>query len=443
MMPEIGKGERLRSLIRGGQSKKKKKRLILAGAFLLISLPLIHFFVLPLRSTSPPAGPPDSANAVLKESQLPGVQQEVIQGEVKGGSTLSRSLAEKNIPPSWIDLIVSKLRLHVDFRKIKGGTYRLIKDAEGKLVTFVYEEGPTEVYEVLRDAQGYRAQKKEIPLETSRVKVIGEIRSSLFEAMEAAGEQEPLTLSFAEILAWEIDFYKDVKEGDRFKVLVEKLYKADEFIRYGRIHAVEYQSGSWRVRGIEYQGHFYHEDGTSLRKAFLKTPLRFNRISSRFSRARRHPILGGMLPHYGVDYAAPPGTPVWAVADGVVIGCDWSGGFGNQVILRHKNGYTTYYGHLSRYGSGIRLGARVKQKQIIGYVGSTGLSTGPHLDYRLAKDGRFRNPLKESFPSGLPIAKEEREAFEKRRGGVMAWLEGDAPFRQRPSSILSAGKVEP
>jgi murein DD-endopeptidase MepM/ murein hydrolase activator NlpD len=143
-----------------------------------------------------------------------------------------------------------------------------------------------------------------------------------------------------------------------------------------------------------------------------------------------------------VDYAAPPGTPVWAVADGVVIACDWGGGFGKQVVLRHMNGYTTYYGHLSRYSSGIRSGIRVKQKQIIGYVGSTGLSTGPHLDYRLAKVGRFRNPLRESFPSGLPIGKVEKEAFEKRTGGVMAWLEGETPFQQMLPSILNVGNVK-
>ena len=436
MIPEFRKGERLNLLLREGQTKKKKKWLIFPGILLLVLLPLIYFFTVLLRSTPPPA------NSVLKESQPQDIQNEVIEGSIKAGSTFSRSLAEKNIPALCINLIVSKLKPHVDFRKIKGGTYRLIKDGKGQLVKFVYEEGPTEVYEIEKDVQGYKAQKKEIPLETHLVKAIGEIRSSLFEAMEGAGEQDPLTISFAEILAWEVDFYKDVKEGDRFKIIVEKLYKGDEFIRYGTIHAVEYQSGSWRLRGIEYQGHYYHEDGTSLRKAFLKTPLRFNRISSRFSRARRHPILGGILPHYGVDYAAPPGTPIWAVADGVVIACDWSGGFGKQVVLRHMNGYTTYYGHLSRYSSGIRLGTRVKQKQIIGYVGSTGLSTGPHLDYRLAKDGRFRNPLKESFPSGLPIGKGERETFEKRRDGVTGWLEGEAPFQQVLSPILSVGKVE-
>jgi murein DD-endopeptidase MepM/ murein hydrolase activator NlpD len=223
---------------------------------------------------------------------------------------------------------------------------------------------------------------------------------------------------------------------------VEKVYKRDQFIRYGTIHALEYLGGSNVVRGIEYQGAYYHENGTSLRRAFLKAPLRLNRISSRFSRARKHPILGGMFPHFGIDYAAPPGAPVWAVADGVVVSCEWTGGFGNQVILRHMNGYRTYYGHLSRYGPGIRRGARVQQMQTIGYVGSTGLSTGPHLDYRLAKDGGFRNPLKEAFPTGVPIGKGEMEVFQKRRDEGMAWLQGEIPSQQLRSPLPSVAKAE-
>jgi murein DD-endopeptidase MepM/ murein hydrolase activator NlpD len=211
-------------------------------------------------------------------------------------------------------------------------------------------------------------------------------------------------------------------------VVVEKIYKGDQFVQYGPIHGLEYQRGEKTIRGIGYQGDFYNEKGISLRKAFLKAPLRFNRISSRFSRARKHPILGGVFPHFGVDYAAPLGTPIWAVADGTVVSCGWGGGFGKQVILRHLNGYATYYGHLSRFGSGIKKGMRVRQQQIIGYVGSTGLSTGPHLDYRLVKDGRFRNPLKESFPTGIPLRKGEMESFQERRDEIMAWLEGDMAY---------------
>jgi murein DD-endopeptidase MepM/ murein hydrolase activator NlpD len=443
MIVDFKKGDRLNTLLREGRMKKRKKRMIFSGFFLLILLPLITFLIHSSQSTRPPADIPTRADSLVEEPESQEVGNEVIEGSVKRGSTFSKSLAEKNIPPSWVDLIVSELRPHIDFRRIKGGAYRLVKDGKGELVRFVYEVSPTEVYEIEKGPQGYQSRRKEVPLETQLVKVVGEIRSSLFEAMDAAGEQDQLTISFAEILAWEIDFYKDVQEGDRFKVVVEKLYKGNQFIRYGTIHAVEYQGENGGVRGVEYQGYYYHKDGTSLRKAFLKAPLRFNRISSRFSRARRHPILGGMLPHYGVDYAAPPGTPVWAVADGTVVARNYSGGFGRQVVLRHMNGYKTYYGHLSRYGSGVRLGTRVKQKQIIGYVGSTGLSTGPHLDYRLSKEGRFRNPLKESFPSGPPIGKGEMEAFQQRRDMVMAWLQGEAPFQQMTAPVLSVGKVEP
>ncbi len=438
MISDFRKGNRISLLLKEGQKKNRwGKSLVLSGVILLGLALLIYFVIIPSQPTLPLL---DVTESVIPTSKEP--ENQVIEGNVKGGSTFSKSLAEKNISPRWINLIISKLKPYVDFKKIKGGSYRLVMDAKGELVKFVFEAAPTEIYEIEKDSPGYTAQKKEVPLDTYLVKVVGEIRSSLFEAMDALGEQDQLTISFAEILAWEIDFYKDVKEGDRFKVVVEKVYKGNEFIRYGTIHALEYQSGSRVVRGIEYQGAYYHENGTSLRKAFLKVPLRFNRISSRFSRARRHPILGGILPHFGVDYAAPPGTPVWAVADGVVVSCGWGGGFGNQVILRHMNGYTTYYGHLSRYGPGIKTGVRVKQMQTIGYVGSTGLSTGPHLDYRLAKDGGFRNPLKETFPAGVPIGKGEIDVFQKRRDEVVAWVQGDTPSQQLKSPLPSVRNAE-
>lgn len=169
----------------------------------------------------------------------------------------------------------------------------------------------------------------------------------------------------------------------------------------------------------------------------MKAPLQFNRISSQFSRGRKHPILGGVRPHYGIDYAAPIGTPVWAVADGTVVSVGWRGGFGKQVVVRHRNGYKSYYGHLSRYGPGIREGMRVTQKQIIGYVGSTGLSTGPHLDYRLTKDGRFRNPLKEVFPPGQPIGKGDLEAFQNMKDEIVTIMTDTAPYRKRLENITS------
>jgi len=416
--------ERNRFKGRSSEIQRKRRRWFFLFGLLLVGLfALIGFFIFPSKLLPPATDQNGSVSQMTKEPEL-----QTIDGGVEEKGTLFKSFITKSIPLRWIDLIISKLKPYVNFKKIKGGTYRFISDRNGELVKFIYEAGPTEIYEIEKTPQGYIAQRKKVPLETYLVKVVGEIRSSLFEAMDAAGEQDPLTLAFVDTLVWEIDFYKDVKQGDRFKVVVEKIYKGNQFIQYGPIHAVEYQRGDRAIRGIGYQDDFYNESGFSLRKAFLKVPLRFNRISSRFSRARKHPILGGVLPHFGVDYAAPPGTPVWSVADGTVVSCGWGGGFGKQVILRHVNGYTTYYGHLSGFGPGMRKGTRVKQKQIIGYVGSTGLSTGPHLDYRLVKDGRFRNPLKETFPTGLPIKKGEMESFEKRRDEMVAWLEGETPY---------------
>jgi len=344
---------------------------------------------------------------------------------------------QKKIPIRWIDLIISKLSPHIDFKRTKGGVYRFVTDMEGNLRKFIFEESPTEIYRLEKRSQGYVALKEEVHLQRYLVRVAGEIRSSLFEAVNEMGEGDQLAISFADVLAWEIDFYKDVREGDRFKVVVEKIYKGDQFIQYGTIHAVEYACGERVTRGIRYQEDYYDDKGNALRKAFLKAPLQFNRISSQFSRARRHPILGGLRPHYGIDYAAPTGTPIWAVADGTVVSVGWGGGFGKQVVLKHMNGYKTYYGHLSRYGPGIKRGVRVEQKQIVGYAGSTGLSTGPHLDYRMTKDGRFRNPLKEVFPNSYPIKKEDLEDFRKKEEELVTIMTDPTPYRKGLESITS------
>ncbi len=402
-----------------GRRKRRKRYLFLGSIGVVVLLMIAYFFVLPYRPLPSKEGP--------AEVQLSEPSYHTIEGTIREKSTFSKSLAEKNISQLWIEQIVSLLKPLVDFRKLKNGQFRFVADEKGEMVRFVFEAGPIEIYEIEKGPEGYIARKKTVALDSHLVKVEGVIQSSLFEAMEAIGEKDQLVLSFAEILSSEIDFYKDVREGDQFQLVVEKLYKEKEFIRYGTIHAVEYRRGEKVIHGIYFEGDYYNEKGQALKKAFLRSPLRFTRISSRFSKARKHPILGRALPHYGVDYAAPSGTPVWAVADGTVVFCGWGGGFGKQVTLRHPNGYMTYYGHLSSFGPGIRKGVRVRQKQVIGYVGSTGLSTGPHLDYRMAKNGRFINPLKESFPSGFPIEKGKMEAFQKRKDEMVARLQDGRP----------------
>ena len=424
--------KRLRpSRLRMRRIQTKRRRWLLAGGIVVGLSVLSVFLFLSAQTTPPPA-----ASSKGNPPETKAAEYRTIEGKVEAGKPLYESLSDKKIPTRWIELIIAKLQPHLDFKKMKGGTYRVFVDDREELVRFVYEEGPVEIYEVTKDGADFVAQRVNVPLETQIVKVTGEIQSSLFEAMETAGEQDTLTLAFAEILAWEIDFYMDVREGDRFRIIVEKLYKGKEFIDYGTIHAVTYAGQERTITGIRYRDDYYDENGRSLKRAFLKSPLRFNRISSRFSRSRRHPILGGLRPHYGVDYAAPVGTPVWAVGDGKVVSCGWNGGYGKQVVLRHMNGYMTHYGHLSRFGPGIRNGKQVDQKQVIGYVGSTGLSTGPHLDYRLAKDGQFRNPLKETFSAGIPISQGEMDLFLRRRDEVLAWLRGDSNLIQ--SSVPSA-----
>src|SRR3989475_692478 len=209
---------------------------------------------------------------------------------------------------------------------------------------------------------------------------------------------------------------------------------SDLFVNYGRIRVAQYVSNGRVISGVGFAAggegrySFYDPEGRSLKKSFLKSPLEFSRITSRFTYARPHPILGGTLPHLAVDYAAPPGTPVRAVADGTVSHAGWDGGYGLAVRVRHRSGYQTLYAHLSRFGHDVRAGTRVNQRQVIGYVGSTGLSTGPHLHYEVIKGGRRVNPLGEKFIPGDPIPRAERTEFERYTRALLERLEAEAAF---------------
>jgi murein DD-endopeptidase MepM/ murein hydrolase activator NlpD len=211
---------------------------------------------------------------------------------------------------------------------------------------------------------------------------------------------------------------------------VESRYADGRFVEVGRILAARYEADDARLVGVAFEVggrlNYYGPDGESLKKTFLRSPLQFTRISSGFTHRRPHPVLGGVRPHLAIDYAAPTGTPVWAVADATVEYAGRKGGNGIQVLLRHRSGYKTYYNHLSRVARGIRPGARVAQKTVIGYVGSTGLSTGPHLDYRVSVNGRFVNPLSEKFLPGDPVPAAHRAEFTARARQLMAQLDGPA-----------------
>jgi murein DD-endopeptidase MepM/ murein hydrolase activator NlpD len=354
--------------------------------------------------------------------------------DLRRGDTLVRALQREGIPAKVGHDIASALADEgVNLRKLRPRHGLAVEwTLDGQPRKLRYEPSPWLGYAVLSTEDGWKVERAETRPDVRVEAVQGEVQTSLFEAVEKTGESAQLVLDLADIFSSDFDFTADTRTGDRFRLLVEKRYAADTFVDYGRILVAQYHSDGRVLTGVgvETRGRYTYYDaaGLSLRKSFLKSPLPFSRITSGFTYARPHPILGGTRPHLAIDYGAPVGTPVWAVADGVVTRAGWYGGNGISVTLRHRSGYSTMYNHLSRLGKGVRRGARVTQKQVIGHVGSTGLSTGPHLDYRIAKNGRFVNPLSEKFIPGDPIPAAQRAAFKERARELVGRLETSAPF---------------
>ena len=330
-------------------------------------------------------------------------------------------------------------RAGAELRRLKPGQkIDVTWSAAGEPMAIAWQAGPWLGYAAVLGEDGWSVRRFETEPDVRVAAVSGEVRTSLFQAVEDAGESAPLVLELVRIFESDFDFTADTQPGDRFRLLVEKRYAGEAFVSYGRILAAQYRSAERTLTGVGYARRgdqrfaYYDLAGQSLRKTFLKSPLEFSRITSGFSYARPHPILGGVRPHLAIDYAAPVGTPVRAVADGVVLVAGWNGGNGIQVHLRHRSGYETIYNHLSRVAAGVRPGARVSQRQVIGYVGATGLATGPHLDYRVRRHGVFVNPLSEKFLPGEPIASAEKPAFTRHARALLERLDRDAPFDAPP-----------
>jgi murein DD-endopeptidase MepM/ murein hydrolase activator NlpD len=330
--------------------------------------------------------------------------------------------------------IVAGLGGLVDFTRVRpGDTIEVTKDAQGTVLGVTYRASPWNRYEVWRRGQGWVVRSVSIPVAARVEPLSGTVRTSLFDSMDRLGEDPRLVLKFVEIFAWDFDFAADSWPGDRFRLLVEKRYAGGEFVEYGRILIAQYEHEGRRLTAVAFTTEagrtgFYGPDGRSMRKSFLRSPLEFTRITSGYSLGRRHPVLGGVRPHLAVDYAAPVGTPVQSVADGVVTLAGWNGGYGISVSVRHRAGYETMYNHLSRVGQGVRRGARLAQGQVVGYVGSTGLSTGPHLDYRVMRGGSFVNPVGEKFLPGAPVPAPERASFFQVRDALLKRLDQEASF---------------
>ncbi len=338
-------------------------------------------------------------------------------GKFSRADTVSGVLSAHGLGRSEIQDIVASVPEKRVFSRIRAGRRYVVRKQDGEFREFVFHLDNERRLRVSRTPAGtLKATKEAIPYLVDVVRMQSRVNDSLHQAIADAGGSPGLVNKLSDIFAYVIDFDKDLQNGDQVEALIERRRLEGEFVGYGRVLAAEFVVRGKRHTAVYFDhkgGRYYTFEGKSLARAFLRSPLRYTRVSSRFSRRRFHPVLKRYRPHFGVDYAAPRGTPVRAVADGVVTWKGRKNQAGKMVRLSHDGGYATAYLHLSRYARGIRRGRRVLQRQVIGYVGSTGLSTGPHLDYRITHRGRHLDPLKMKLPQGVSLPGSLRPAFKK------------------------------
>jgi murein DD-endopeptidase MepM/ murein hydrolase activator NlpD len=310
--------------------------------------------------------------------------------------------------------VVAALEKLVDPKTIRAGErYQVERDDEGNPAQFEYVATPVLRYLVTRADDGtWQAEKQEKPVSVKTAQASGTVEHSLYDSVAKAGEAGALVSLIVDMYAWDINFFTDTRPGDTWKVVVEKQFLGEKFYKYGHLLAAEYtgKNGTfrgfyWNPSGQRGQGRYYDEKGQALAKNMLKTPLRFVRVSSKFDPKRFHPILHRIKAHLGVDYAAPIGTPVWAPSAGKVTQADFQKGSGNTIVIQHNRSLQTRYYHLSRFAKGLKVGKQVAQKELIGFVGNTGLSTGPHLHFSMVKNGVFVDPASQGVQRDPPVSR--------------------------------------
>ena len=360
--------------------------------------------------------------------------------QIRRGDTLEVLLDRAGVDTSTRVEMISAIREAFDVKKLRAGTeLTLVRLVTGTLAAVEYVVDPDHRLAVSRSEGKFNAAIVEIPGTVRTIPVCGTLEGSLFESIERTGERAELAIEMSEIFAWDLDFYRDPRQGDQFCLLVEKKeYDNGQPPTYRRILAAEYNNAGTRYDAFLYAGqegpHYYSSDGRSLQSAFLRSPLAFDaRVSSRFSTRRLHPVLRTYRPHYGTDYAAPTGTPVRSVASGKVVFSARSGGSGNLITIRHANGFETQYLHLSRLL--VRSGQQVQQGQRIGLVGMTGLATGPHLDFRVRKNGKYVDFQRMKVPRVSAISSQHKEEFDALRDQYAAQM--------APGLLLLASHASP
>jgi murein DD-endopeptidase MepM/ murein hydrolase activator NlpD len=356
---------------------------------------------------------------------------------LRRGETLSQLLARHDI--AGIDFHRLDPSLALDPRRLRPGMVFSFGRQEGDSAPtrILVRTSPERRISFRRVAQEWNAEAQPIRWRAEPALIEGAIDNSLYEALDAGvadsqldgANRRRLAWDLADVYAWQIDFTRDIQPGDRFQVVYERLVSEDGEVRFGRVLASDLTISGKSLTAFRFGGGegrtalYYDAEGNSLRRAFLRAPVEFRRISSRFASARFHPILGLSRRHEGTDYAAAPGTPVMAAGDGVVLRAGRAGGYGNLIELRHLNGITTRYGHLRGFARSIRPGARVQQGQVIGYVGSTGLATGPHLHYEFRVGGVAKDSRRVTLGNGTPVASADRAEFEQERERLLLLLQ--------------------
>jgi murein DD-endopeptidase MepM/ murein hydrolase activator NlpD len=403
--------------------------LILALIALLLLVPLFlrHAITNTEAHTTAPATP--------QPPPVPEIRKEVIKGTIANGDTATALLGDFFSAAELYELGQRCKPIFPLSRISAGQPYRLCLSNDS-FERFEYDIDHDEQLIISRNAGDFFIEKSPIPYTTELVSIKGTIDSSLFEAVTGIGESEVLAMNLADIFAWDIDFILDIRKGDTFQTLVEKRYREGQPAGYGRILAALFTNQGTTFQAFLYQdgerrADYYDADGQSLRKAFLKAPLAFSRISSGFSMHRFHPITKTWKAHPAIDYAAPTGTPIKSVGDGVIIQKGYTRGNGNYIKIRHNGSYETLYLHMKGFAKNIGMGKRVAQGQTIGYVGSTGLATGPHLCFRMYKNGGPVNPHQVKAAAAQPVSKSGMAEFSAIVGTLSAQL-------SEPSNIQTA-----
>lgn len=341
------------------------------------------------------------------EMLVPAPESYIREEQFKRGDTLAAFLARLGVAEEHIP----KLARLYPLRLLRPGQHVSAEvSADGLPLSLAFMSGRETLVQVAPENDGFRASEERAPLATREAMGSGLIRSSLFAASDEAGIPDSVAMQLADIFSGDVDFHRDLRKGDRFTVVYELYHLAGRPVRAGRVLAAEFVNQGRTYRAVHFGTGYYTPDGKNMRKAFLRSPLEFSRVSSGFG-MRRHPIARAWRKHSGVDYAAPTGTRVRSTADGVVEFAGVKGGYGKVVILRHQGRYTTLYAHLSRVARGIGRGARVAQNDTIGFVGQTGWATGPHVHYEFHIAGRARNPLSIAMPAALPVPARELPDF--------------------------------